>query len=382
MIAAARLSDLVGLIYDCAIDPERWPIAMEAIRIELGFHNATLDLIDLPSAAALTSITCNIPSHYLAMMADAGPDIIEQWGGEALVQSLPLDRPAVLSHVNPAFDLATATNPYYLTFAKPQGIIDVLSIGLARDARAIGTVSFGRHVSAGPIGEREVAIARLLVPHLQRAATINRILEGAVLAQATFAATLDTLTVPVFLVDAALGVVHANPAARTVADRGDMVRIARGRLQTGATGASNALEAAVVQAARNESELERRGLGIPVSRLDGGRGALHVLPLCCGNRHNDRGAVAAVFVASIDTPFVAPTEMAAALFGLTPAETRLFEHLVTGHTQATAAVALGVERSTVKSHLLQIYDKVGVRRQSDLVRVAASLKLPILSSEA
>ena len=176
-ISAARLSELVGLIYDCAIEPARWPIAMEAIRAELDFHNATLDLIRLPSGAALSNVVCNVPPQYLELMAGAGPDVVDQWGGPEVMLALPLDRPAVLTRVNPDFDHETTTNPYYTAFARPQGIIDALAIGLARDARAIGSLSFGRHESAGPIGDREVEIAHLLVPHLQRAATINRMLE-------------------------------------------------------------------------------------------------------------------------------------------------------------------------------------------------------------
>lgn len=376
-ISAERLSQLVGLIYDSAIDPARWPVAMEAMRTELDCYNATLDLIDLPSGRALSNVTTNIPPHYAALIPTAGPDVVEQWGGRQAIQALPMDRPAVLSQVNPGFDFAATRNPYYLAFAKPQGIVDVMAIGLARDARAIGTVSFGRHMSAGPIGEREMAIAQLLVPHLQRAATINRMLDGAAVAQATFAAALSTLSVPVLLLDADLRVLHANPAAARLLERRGLIRLDDGVLQANTLGASSALSAAVAQAARDESEIGRRGLGIPVVGADESSGALHVLPLRRGRRSNDMGAVAAVFVAQADSPFVAPTEVTAALFDLTPAEAKVFELLVTGYTQATAATALGIERSTVKTHLLRIYEKVGVRRQTDLVRVATSLAVPV-----
>lgn len=374
-IPAGRLSALIGLIYDCAIDPARWPVAMEAIRAELHCHNATLDLIALPSGRSLTNVVCNVPPRYEALIAGAGPDVIEQWGGAAVVAALPLDHPAVLSHVNPAFDLTT-TNPYVVAFAKPQGIIDVLAIGLARDARGIGSVSFGRHASAGPIGDREIAVAHLLVPHLQRAATINRMLEGAVVVAAGFAATLDTVDVPIVLLDGERRVLHANAAAQAMLARRTLIRMVDQRLEATTPGASRAVASAVAQAARDESAIGRRGLGIPVIDPDGRAGALHVLPLRRRGPQHSAGAVAAVFVAAVDSPFVAPTDVAAALFDLTPAEARVFELVVTGHTQAAVAAALHVERSTVKTHLARLYDKVGVRRQADLVRVAASLAIP------
>jgi DNA-binding CsgD family transcriptional regulator len=375
-ISAARLSELIGLIYDCAIEPSRWPIAMEAIRAELDFHNATLDLILLPSGTALSNIVCNVPQDYRTLMAGAGPAVIAQWGGPEVVQALPMDRPAVLTQVNPNFDSDTTTNAYYTAFARPQGIIDALAIGLARDARAIGSLAFGRHESAGPIGEREIAIAHLLVPHLQRAATINRMLEGAAIAQAGLVATIDTLTVPIVLLDSGQRILHANPAATRLIAQGTLIRAIDGRLDATAPGASSAIASAIAQAARDESAIGRRGLGIPVAGADETAGALHILPLRRRRTEDKDGAVAALFVAEVDAPFVPPTEMVAALFDLTPAEARIFDLIVSGHTQAAIATTLRVERSTVKTHLGRLYDKIGVRRQVDLMRVAASLAVP------
>jgi len=378
-ISAERFSALVGMIYDAAIDPGRWPAAMEAIRAELNFHNSTLNLQSLPSMAMLTNVTINVPPQYLRVMErpNAGPDVIEIWGGAGTLLSLPMDRPAVLTAVNPDFDVDTTQNRYFVDFAKPQGIVDVLSIGLARDARALGTVAFGRHESAGPIGEREVGVMTLLIPHLQRAATINRMLDMAALEQSSYARTLDALVSAVVLVGADRRVLYANPVAQRMLDRGRPISAPDGMLAAATSGATRALAIAIGQAAVDESGIGRRGLGIPLREPDGPPGVLHVLPLGAGRKGMRTDAVAAVFVTDIGTSFVAPTEMAAALFDLTPAEARVFALIVARHTLAEAAVALGVERTTAKTHLLRLYDKIGVRRQSELVQVAASLAPPV-----
>jgi DNA-binding CsgD family transcriptional regulator len=121
----------------------------------------------------------------------------------------------------------------------------------------------------------------------------------------------------------------------------------------------------------------RRGLGIPLREPDGAPGVLHVLPLGGGRKGIGADAVAAVFVTDIGASFVASTEMAAALFDLTPAEARVFALIVARHTLAETAAALGIERTTAKTHLMRLYDKIGVRRQSELVQVAASLTPPV-----
>lgn len=169
------------------------------------------------------------------------------------------------------------------------------------------------------------------------------------------------------LTAADLRIVHANPVARELMDRGDLIRSRNGVLSAKSIGVASALAAAIAHAARDESTIKRKGMGIPVRQHDGSSGALYVLPLRPTRMGVDTGAVAAVFVAQADAPLIPPTEVVAALFDLTPAEARVFERIITDRTVARAAASLGVGASTVKTHLLRIYDKVGVRRQADLI---------------
>src|ERR1700743_2645730 len=118
---------------------------MEAIRTELACHNATLDLVALPSGTLLTSATTNVPPVYLPLLAQAGPDVVEQWGGEQTLRALPVERPAVMSRVNPTFPAGMENNHYYRAFAEPQGLVDVIAVALARDGRAMGATALGRH---------------------------------------------------------------------------------------------------------------------------------------------------------------------------------------------------------------------------------------------
>ncbi|MDR3509765.1 MAG: helix-turn-helix transcriptional regulator [Caulobacteraceae bacterium] len=283
----------------------------------------------------------------------------------------------MLSRVNPiAIDFERTTNRYTLEWAKPQGLSDVIAVGLARDADALGALAFGRHIDAGPIGEREEGIVSLLIPHLQRAATINRMLDLSAIAKATFEAAIDTLSVPVLLTDDLMRIVHANPAARRMLERGDLIRQKGGVLGAASKPVTRALEVAIERAVNDIGSLGRKGLGIPIRPNGGASAALHVLPLRQGAALAPR-AVVAIFVAHTGAPFVAPTEIVAALFDLTPAEARVFDRIAGGQTVAETAATLGVEASTIKTHLLRVYEKTGVRRRSELQHIASSLVAPI-----
>jgi DNA-binding CsgD family transcriptional regulator len=72
-----------------------------------------------------------------------------------------------------------------------------------------------------------------------------------------------------------------------------------------------------------------------------------------------------------------PSDALVLLYGLTPAELRVFELIAAGVTQIEIADRLGIAASTVKSHLLRVFEKTGRNRQADLVKLAASLSQPI-----
>lgn len=67
----------------------------------------------------------------------------------------------------------------------------------------------------------------------------------------------------------------------------------------------------------------------------------------------------------------AMAEGTARRFGLTAAEHRLLVHLLDGLALKEAAARLGVANTTARTHLQRIFDKTGVRRQTDLQRMVA-----------
>ena len=139
--------------------------------------------------------------------------------------------------------------------------------------------------------------------------------------------------------------------------------------------ASKALQTAVAVAARNEVDLGRRGIGIPLRRADGTPCVAHVLPLWAGQilPGLTQRATAAVFVAPAASPPRMPADALALLYDLTPAEARIFELIAGGQAPSDIAVLLGIAPSTVKTHLLRVFDKTGCSRQAEIVKLAASM---------
>jgi DNA-binding CsgD family transcriptional regulator len=157
------------------------------------------------------------------------------------------------------------------------------------------------------------------------------------------------------------------------------IRADRGRLAARRSDATSELLAAIGAAERDETRLGAQGIGVVLAspaRAESPAVA-HVLPLSGGALRPGLvpRAAAAVFVSP---PLAAtPVATAARALALTPAETRLLEHLVAGETLAEAAERIGVAETTAKAQLRSIFDKAGVRRQAELIALVARLAPPL-----
>ncbi|MGH7011970.1 MAG: helix-turn-helix transcriptional regulator, partial [Caulobacteraceae bacterium] len=61
------------------------------------------------------------------------------------------------------------------------------------------------------------------------------------------------------------------------------------------------------------------------------------------------------------------------VLGLTAAERRVATALFAGKTPKEIAASLGLSFFTIRGHLVRIYEKTGVSRQADLIRVMTRL---------
>jgi DNA-binding CsgD family transcriptional regulator len=160
---------------------------------------------------------------------------------------------------------------------------------------------------------------------------------------------------------------------------GDPIVVRHGRIAVQSATTTSTLQSAIAQAARDEARLGQKGIGIPIRRPGGDPLVIHVLPLRRSHMRSGliQRAAAALFVAAASGPPQLPHDALNQLYDLTPAEICIFELICEGQTRAAISELLGISLSTVKSHLIHVFEKTGCRRQIDLVRLAKSLTFPV-----
>ena len=194
-------------------------------------------------------------------------------------------------------------------------------------------------------------------------------------------AVLACLEIGVLTVDRSLQVYFANPAGQALIQRGDGLRLVRGRLCASTSDETRLLSLAVGSVADRSSDgapPTRSAAGPPnpvVSVADDADTKTYRVVVAPLGPAGIASAVAEA-VLFVDTPPEADAATEAQVFQhafqLTRAEARLAAHLLSGASLTEAADKLGVAHNTVRSQLRAVFEKTRARRQADLVRLLAS----------
>ena len=365
------LSGLIGSIYDCALNPDLWDETLLQIRDALNCHTAMLALIELPRGRLLISKAVGVPPDVREREERHAPEIAEMT--QAYSGSLGPDEPFIISrHVPPE---VFERSPYVRECVTPYGVVDMLQYKMVQTAARLAAVGFARHESQGTITEREVELGGLLLPHLRRAVTISNILDAHAIERARMAEALDALRCGVVLANADCAIVHANEAAEHMLHDSGPLQAAGGVLAAKSADATQELRDAIKLAARDETALGKTGLAV---KLTGGETPIfaHVLPMK-GSEIRTRlqpEAVAAVFIGAPEVEDGAV--LVAEAFALTKGEKRVLSELLASRTLTESASELGISYATARTHLEAIFAKTGVKRQAELMRLAARFVPP------
>lgn len=359
-------STMVGSIYDAAIDPDLWPPALLRIREFAIGQCATIFTKDVASQTGGVvyddgGIAASYRDEYFRSFIKLDPTFVAQYYAR-------LGEPMATEDFLPYDEFVTSR--FYREWARPQELVDFVAVALEKSATSVAMFGVFRHERHGLVDEPMRARLRLVAPHVQRAVEVGRLIERQAVAIADLAAAFDGIGTAILMLDAHGGVRHANLAAHALLDRGTVLRVEHNRLG-GATPEIARLVSALIGAGDDDLALGRAGIAVPLGRDNGVDLVVSALPLAGGRRAGSgRGATLALLISLARPPGLpAPPELLARRYGLTPGELRILLAITeVGGIPATAE-ALGVQQSTVKFHLKNVFQKTGAHRQADLVKL-------------
>ena len=188
----------------------------------------------------------------------------------------------------------------------------------------------------------------------------------------TLTGVLDRLPMGIVMVDQSGRIVFVNRAAEEIIMPADGLVVSAGILRASRPAESIALTQLIKAAALAAAEGGANSVGaMKLSRPSMQRAlSVVVTPLHRDPLHvGERWPAAAVFVSDPELVDETPQQVMALIYGLTPAEARFAAALMRGHGLEWAADELKVSINTARTHIKNLFEKTGVRRQGEFIRL-------------
>ncbi len=372
-ISAQALSDTIGAIYDCALDPDRWQDTIRQIVVLSDSRGCGLCVHDMKNFQNDRLFELGYDPRFSKLHSER-------------IADSPFTAGAALANVGEVATLGLTCSDqelresrFYREVMKPFGYIDSIGLIALKTDRRIANLHAGRTEEAAHDGERELSIFKLLSPHMCRSLIISDALDIRTIRSELLEATLDGLAAGVYLTKRDGRVVYMNATAERQVKSGSALGIVNNRLLPTDAQACSAMTKAIDEMATDETDVGPAGHSLAVPDANGVGYIATLLPLERGRRES----IMAPFAASVAifvqdparVPFM-PGEAFAKLYRLTGGELRVLLALTQGLGAKEAADMLGIGEPTVRTHLQRMFSKTGTSRQTELLQLLQSSTPP------
>jgi DNA-binding CsgD family transcriptional regulator len=355
MFADHAFSELIGRIYDCAIDKSRWAAVLEDICGILKGKFADLIVYDGYTTTAEVGASYGWTPEHLERMArhlhlnPVAPMILVQPLGEPWCGTRDM-----------GFDRLRETL-YWKSCLSDFGTMDLLAVAFARKVTQVGVWEVTGALERGPFSDSDIEFARVITPHIRRAVEFSGLLRYQAVAEGALRDILERLAAAAVIIAPDGTIRYSNKMAEVEFRKGSFARDLKGKL------VGTHSEVAHLLASLSET-LGRPQLGRDVVVADSKGRRLHITGIRLDRAENEADAPFLVLLRPPEPDLKTPLSAAVELYSLTAAETQTLAQVLEGRSLDEASAVLGVARSTVKTHLDAVFAKSGTHRQPDLVR--------------
>jgi DNA-binding CsgD family transcriptional regulator/PAS domain-containing protein len=363
-----ELSLSIERLYDAVLDPSKWNEALEATTRFIGGEAANLFWQDAATSEAAVFHSWNEDAYYSQLYAEKYARLNPYFPALAFVE---VGRVVAGGDLIPHDEFRQTR--FYLEWVKPQNYIDVLGANLERTLTSTAFFSVQRHERQGVVDDQARLRCNLILPHVRRAVSIGKVIEKGRAHERLLENALHRISSAALMVDASARIVFANAKAEEYLTHAATIRADQGFLHAIDRDADRALKDAFAAAAKGDFALGVKGVEVVLANGGTSRFVGHVLGLASDARRDATtgGAVAALFVNEVRFAVPSPLQEIAVRFRLTPSELRVLAAVWEESGVQQIGERLGISAATVKTHLNHIFSKTGLRRQADLVRLAA-----------
>ncbi len=382
--ALQDLSDLIGVVYDSALEPRQWQMLLATLNQRFpgfmgavytqegekfigmyspdGFNTASREVYEKHTKdGKVHGITDEQNDHRRELLRRIDPKIGDVYYSREIF-------------TDEEFRSSTA----YKTVLEPAGIGHWVSLKFAQSGPREAVFIFFENERSPetPAPEKLKEVFTLISPHVVRATRIARALRMAKDAAETFQGFLDAIALPMLVTDRDARLVFSNTAGRRLLERGVLFR-------------TDGTDRLLMKQAHYAREIQTRISGIEQDQVPSGLRMDHEdgpVSLCIAPFHPSMADAAeadqdlfdarrmfAIFVGSHGDDPINPG-LLRDTFELTPREAEVCSFAMMGHSPADISASTGRAEKTIRNQIQSVYEKVGVSSNAELTDALSVFK--------
>lgn len=365
---------LVGMIYDAALDESKWSPFLERFASTVGGSSAILRSNDIQAESATFNASVGYDpawritycEHYAKV--DYYDHVMKQHApGKVFISDQHIDQHKLRK------------TEYFNDFLLPQDKLHAMGVILLKDDKQSLVLGIQRSKHAGAFGEKEAQLMSAIAPHVKRAVQIHRKIHTVTAEKAQAHTVLDQMRMGVILTNRSGIPLYLNRAAELMMTQDVGLGIFHKRLAT-----HSPAETAQLHKLIWDTSLGMGG-DMRISMPDK-TDFLHcvVTPVSSElafmlDSANSSDCVA-IFLSRPGGLQLSPKRLVT-LYKITPAEARLAARLAALRTLEEASDDLGISISTTRTQLKSIFSKTGTNSQSELLMLLATGTLAHINTE-
>ena len=370
-----RREELISLArraYQASVDSAKWPLFLERASAFFGGSVTGFQHYGSDPGSTRADFVGIDPAHYAAYRSHYAA--VNPWTkcGHRLYEPGRVLASDSFVHFS---DLRRTE--FYNDFLRDVGIAHAFGACLFQRGEVISNLTVTRSQAHGAFQERELALARVLLPHMRQAIEIHERLGDLQTAYGASADALDRLSHGVIVVDGHGRVLFVNRAAREIVIARDGLAIVGGVLEAEQVSVRLKLRVLIGRSIRSAAGDSLKAAGaLRVSRPSMRRPyAVLVTPLRLTAAERTAPGMATILVSDPEREMEADATAVQTAYGLSRAEARVAGAIAADESVRRAADRLCLSVDTVRWHLKRIYRKTDTNRQAELVKLVLNTSI-------
>jgi len=357
----ARYNELVGEIYEGALDPKLMARALKSF----------LKLYDANFATLILRVPEQPDTGVMILAGDI------EGAGDVCYMTYPqtstpfANQP--LDHVFTVDDIMSSTeweqNGYFKMFCGPHDVYHLMGADISTPDGGKLRFRVTRPKHKPNFSANERALCASFLPHLRRASQLHNLIDRSESLSDLYSQAISRLSVSTLVLDESGSVLQSNPVADEILARSDGLKLVGGRLEATYPSDNRVLQQLIRSAFDPDAPKSAEAMSVtrPSGLVNLGVVVESIPSLDWAEEKGQPAAL--VYIRDASSKSLASEVVTKQLFNLTRAETALAMELANGLSLEEAAEALNIRRNTARAHLRSIFSKTGVRRQTELVRI-------------